>query len=91
MSLQEEDRSQVATDASENEKSVNRAQPGMKLLRFALKSSRRFIGVSIALLIMMIFLSIKEDAFLTSTNLTNILRARRPCCSWSRSATRTCS
>ena len=48
----------------------------MKLLRFALKSSRRFIGVSIALLIMMIFLSIKEDAFLTSTNLTNILRAQ---------------
>ena len=36
---------------------------------------RRFLGVTIALLLMMIYLTITQDSFLTSTNLTNILRS----------------
>jgi ribose transport system permease protein len=52
---------------------------GPKLWHTALvltfRGTRRFLGVSVALLIMMVFLTIKEDAFLTSTNQTNILRS----------------
>jgi len=76
MSIQEEDRTHRAADSMVGETARKKAQPGTRMLRLALRSSRRFLGVSIALLVMMIFLTIQEDAFLTSTNLTNILRAQ---------------
>ena len=44
-------------------------------LVLSFRGTRRFLGVTVALLIMMVFLTIKEDAFLTSTNQTNILRS----------------
>src|SRR5688572_5472724 len=76
MSIQEEDRTHEAADSTVGETARKKGQPGTRMLRFALRSSRRFVGVSIALLVMMVFLTIQEDAFLTSTNLTNILRAQ---------------
>ena len=39
------------------------------------RGCRRFLGVSIALFLMMVYLTITQDSFLTSTNLTNILRS----------------
>ncbi|MGI9051500.1 MAG: ABC transporter permease [Ilumatobacteraceae bacterium] len=39
------------------------------------RGTRRFLGVSIALLVMMTFLALTQDSFLTSTNLTNVLRS----------------
>ena len=55
------------------------ARPGSAFLRTALalsfRGTRRFLGVTVALLLMMVFLTIKEDTFLTSINLTNVLRS----------------
>ena len=45
------------------------------LLALLYRGCRRFLGVSIALVLMMIYLTITQDSFLTSTNLTNILRS----------------
>jgi ribose transport system permease protein len=45
------------------------------LLALLYRGCRRFLGVSIALLLMMTYLTFTQDSFLTSTNLTNILRS----------------
>jgi ribose transport system permease protein len=44
-------------------------------LSFVYRACRRFLGVSVALLLMVTYLTITQESFLTTTNLTNILRA----------------
>ena len=48
---------------------------GRSALALLYRGTRRFLGVSIALFVMVVYLSLTQDSFLTTTNLTNILRS----------------
>ena len=83
MATTEDEENVTAERGAPSERTVNpaagrlsaaggRARGALSLLY---RRCRRFLGVTIALLLMMVYLTITQDSFLTSTNLTNILRS----------------
>ena len=60
------DRSQMATRGSASPRTI---------MALIYRGTRRFLGVSVALVVMMTFLALTQESFLTSANMTNILRS----------------